>query len=167
MFSRKKRFHARITFSGQKTFSRQKKTHFGDIRIKILNTMWIMPQGWFLGSQAEHLMVLYALLEQCHIYFCVCDSQTQICDLWFVTFAFGLHILGHKKMLRVTKWSHNMSQLRIDKWCNFDSIPFSAGNGHHILDVIQQKIQLAEMELGSMLTGHDGAKWRQRGEQGL
>jgi hypothetical protein len=38
------------------------------------------------------------------------------------------------------------------------SIPFSAGNGHHILNVIQQEIYLAEMELGSMLTGHDGVK---------
>ncbi len=52
-------------------------------------------------------------------------------------FAFGLHILGQKKC--VTKGSHNESQLIIDKWRNFDSIPFSARNGHHILDVIQQK----------------------------
>ncbi len=43
-------------------------------------------------------------------------------------------------MLHVTKQSRNMSQLIIDKWRNFDSIPFSAGNGHHILDVIQQEI---------------------------
>jgi hypothetical protein len=33
------------------------------------------------------------------------------------------------------------------------SIPFSACNGHHILNVIQQEIYLAEMELGSTLTG--------------
>jgi hypothetical protein len=38
------------------------------------------------------------------------------------------------------------------------SIPFNAGNGHHILNVIQQEIYLAKMELGSTLTGHDGVK---------
>jgi hypothetical protein len=60
-------------------------------------------------------------MELCHIYFCICDSHTQICDLWFVTFAFGLHILDHKKMLRVTKRSHNTPQLIIDKCRNFGS----------------------------------------------
>ena len=30
------------------------------------------------------------LLEQSHIYICVCDSQTQICDLCFVTFVIVL-----------------------------------------------------------------------------
>jgi hypothetical protein len=38
------------------------------------------------------------------------------------------------------------------------SIPFSAGNGHHIFNIIQQKNYLAGMELGSTLTGHDGVK---------
>ncbi len=32
------------------TISRQKKKHFGELASKYWNTMWIMPQGRFLGS---------------------------------------------------------------------------------------------------------------------
>ncbi len=60
-------------------------------------------------------------LEQYHISICICDSQTQICDLWFVTFAFGLHILGHKKcnvsqndhIIRHNSWLTNEATLAV------------------------------------------------------